>query len=127
MSASARSRWVRCPITGGASREYARKGEARYFRDSESGIIFLDEKPRLEAMAAFVDTEYASGVYRDYVSARELKLATMRRRMDLVRAYARGHRLLDVGCSAGFFLEKLIDLSRPERDDDDRDRRYGRA
>ena len=57
---------------------------AVYLRDPESGIIFLAEKPRLEDMAAFVDAEYEAGVYRDYVNARELKLATMRRRMPVI-------------------------------------------
>ena len=46
-------------------------------------------------MAAFVDAEYEAGVYRDYVNARELKLATMRRRMPvIVRLRPRTH-----GCS----------------------------
>ena len=79
-----------CPLTGNASREYARKGDAVYLRDPESGIIFLAERPRLEDMAAFVDAEYEAGVYRDYVNARELKLATMRRRLPVIRAHARG-------------------------------------
>ena len=88
---------------------YARKGDAVYFRDPSSGIIFLAERPRLEDIAAFVDAEYESGVYRDYVEARELKLATMRRRLPRIREYASGSRLLDVGCGAGFFLEAALE------------------
>jgi SAM-dependent methyltransferase len=98
-----------CPLTGNASREYARKGDAVYLRDPESGIIFLAERPRLEDMTAFVDAEYEAGVYRDYVNARGLKLATMRRRLPVIRAHARGLRLLDVGCGAGFFLEAALE------------------
>jgi 2-polyprenyl-3-methyl-5-hydroxy-6-metoxy-1,4-benzoquinol methylase len=109
MTASVVSGAVECPITGNPSREYARKGRAVYFRDPISGVIFLAERPRVEAMAAFVDTEYETGVYREYADARELKLATMRRRMHLVRAYANGRRLLDVGCSTGFFLEAALE------------------
>ena len=60
-------------------------------------------------MAAFVDAEYEAGVYRDYVNARPLKLATMRRRLPVIRKYARGPRLLDVGCAAGFFIEAALD------------------
>jgi SAM-dependent methyltransferase len=98
-----------CPLTGNASREYARKGNAVYLRDPESGIIFLAERPRLEDMTTFVDTEYEAGVYRDYVDARALKLATMRRRLPVIRAYARGSRLLDVGCGSGFFMEAALE------------------
>jgi 2-polyprenyl-3-methyl-5-hydroxy-6-metoxy-1,4-benzoquinol methylase len=98
-----------CPITGGISRVYARRGDAVYLRDPGSDIIFLAERPRLEDMAAFVDAEYESGVYRDYVDARELKLATMKRRLPRIRQHARGARLLDVGCGAGFFLEAALE------------------
>jgi SAM-dependent methyltransferase len=98
-----------CPLTGNASREYARKGDAVYLRDPESGIIFLAERPQLVDMAAFVDAEYEAGVYRDYVDARGLKLATMRRRLPGIRAYARGERLLDVGCGTGFFIEAALE------------------
>ena len=98
-----------CPITGGVSRMYARKGDGVYFRDPDSNIIFLAERPRLEDMAAFVDAEYEEGVYRDYVEARELKLATMRRRLPPIRQHARGSRLLDVGCGAGFLLEVALE------------------
>jgi SAM-dependent methyltransferase len=98
-----------CPLTGNLSREYARKDNAIYLRDPESGIIFLAEKPQLHDMAAFVDAEYEAGVYRDYVNARALKLATMLRRLPVIREYARGPRLLDVGCAAGFFIEAALD------------------
>ena len=92
------------------SREYARKDNAIYLRDPESGIIFLAEKPPLKDMAAFVDAEYEAGVYRDYVNARPLKLATMRRRLPVILKYARGQRLLDVGCAGrGFFIEAALD------------------
>ena len=100
---------VICPVTGNRSREYARKGDAVYLRDPETSIIFLAEQPQLKEMASFVDAEYERGVYRDYVNARELKLATMRRRLPLIRAHAHGLRLLDVGCGSGFFLEVALE------------------
>lgn len=98
-----------CPITGNPSLKYARKDSAVYLRDPQSGIIFLAEKPQLEDMAAFVDAEYEAGLYREYVNARPLKLATMRRRLPVIREYARGPRLLDVGCGAGFFIETALE------------------
>ena len=98
-----------CPLTGNLSREYARKDNAIYLHDPQSGIIFLAEKPQVKDMAAFVDAEYEAGVYRDYVDARTLKLATIRRRLPVIHKYARGPRLLDVGCAAGFFIEAALD------------------
>ena len=48
-------------------------------------------------------------LYRDYVDARALKLATMRRRLPVISAQARGPRLLDVGCATGFFIEAALE------------------
>jgi 2-polyprenyl-3-methyl-5-hydroxy-6-metoxy-1,4-benzoquinol methylase len=98
-----------CPLTGNPSRVYARKRGGTYLRDPRSGIIFLAEPPRLEDMAAFVDAEYEAGVYRDYLDAAPLKLATAARRLPAIGQYARGRRLLDVGCASGFFLEAALD------------------
>jgi SAM-dependent methyltransferase len=109
MSKAATTESAVCPLTGNLSREYARKDNAIYLRDPESGIIFLAQKPQLTDMAAFVDAEYQAGLYRDYVDARTLKLATMRRRLPVILKYARGPRLLDVGCAAGFFIEAALD------------------
>jgi len=98
-----------CPLTGNPSAPYARKGRALYLRDPRTGVIFLSEPPTLAAMAAFVDDEYESGVYRDYVSARPLKLATARQRLGRLAPFAPGPRLLDVGCAAGFFMEGALE------------------
>jgi 2-polyprenyl-3-methyl-5-hydroxy-6-metoxy-1,4-benzoquinol methylase len=78
-------------------------------RDAQSGVIFLAERPNVEAMAAFVEAEYEAGAYRDYVAARELKLATARQRLALIAPHVGGNRLLDVGCAAGFFIEAALD------------------
>lgn len=98
-----------CPLTGQPARSYARKGRGEYWRDPASGVIFLAEPPSLEHMAAFVDDEYERGVYRDYVSARPLKLATARQRLATIAGYSPGRRLLDVGCAAGFFIEAALE------------------
>jgi len=88
---------------------YARKGRGVYLRDPRSGVIFLSEPPTLAAMASFVDEEYSSGVYRDYVTARPLKLATARQRLQMIAPHRPGPRLLDVGCAAGFFMEAAVE------------------
>jgi 2-polyprenyl-3-methyl-5-hydroxy-6-metoxy-1,4-benzoquinol methylase len=98
-----------CPLTGQPARPYSRKGGGEYWHDPAAGIIFLAEPPSLARMAAFVDDEYERGVYRDYVSARPLKLATARHRLGTIAQYAPGHRLLDVGCASGFFLEAALE------------------
>ncbi|MCC7178105.1 MAG: class I SAM-dependent methyltransferase [Acidobacteria bacterium] len=98
-----------CPLTGNLSVPYASKGRGQYFRDPQSGVIFLAEPPSLEAMATFVNEEYTRGVYRDYVDAKPLKLATARRRLRRLAAFSPGPRLLDVGCAAGFFIEAALE------------------
>ncbi len=98
-----------CPLTGHPAEVYARVGEATYLRDPQSGIIFLERLPGLAEMTAFVEEEYAAGLYRDYVAAGDLKRETGRRRLELLAQFQPGRRLLDVGCAAGFFLEAALD------------------
>jgi SAM-dependent methyltransferase len=56
-------------------------------------------------MISYVNTQYEKGHYSDYVMAREMKLDHFRWRMDRMRPYLKPGRLLDVGCSCGYFLE----------------------
>jgi 2-polyprenyl-3-methyl-5-hydroxy-6-metoxy-1,4-benzoquinol methylase len=60
-------------------------------------------------MHSYADAEYERGLYRDYVEAREMKLAHFRSRMDSVSARIPKGRLLDVGCSCGYFLEVAVE------------------
>ncbi len=98
-----------CPLTGNATRRYAMLPGGEYRIDDATGVIYLPQLPSLERMAAFVDEEYERGVYRDYVEARPLKLATARHRLGLIAPHTSGRRLLDVGCSAGFFMEAAVE------------------
>ena len=99
-----------CPLTGNPSEKYARKDDAVYLRDPESGI----KLPR-EVSSARGDGDVRGRrvrgrqIYRDYVEARELKLATMRRRLTVISQYAAGPRVLDVGCASGFFMEAALE------------------
>lgn len=57
-----------------------------------------------EEMAQYANEQYEVGVYKAYMAARELKEATYRYRLPDIRSRAAGPRLLDVGCSCGFFI-----------------------
>jgi 2-polyprenyl-3-methyl-5-hydroxy-6-metoxy-1,4-benzoquinol methylase len=57
-------------------------------------------------MGDYADAEYgAGGLYRDYVDARDMKLAHFSERLRLMRPHVTPGRLLDVGCACGYFLE----------------------
>lgn len=56
-------------------------------------------------MSAWADTEYTSGAYHGYVAARAMKIRHFERRLDDIGTRVRPGRLLDVGCSCGYFLE----------------------
>jgi len=56
-------------------------------------------------MISYADTEYESGVYRDYVEAREMKLDHFRHRLSRLLPRVPRGRLLDIGCSCGYFME----------------------
>jgi cyclopropane fatty-acyl-phospholipid synthase-like methyltransferase len=56
-------------------------------------------------MLEYANAEYFAGVYKNYASARNLKIATARPRLETIKKLAPGKRLLDVGCATGFFLE----------------------
>jgi 2-polyprenyl-3-methyl-5-hydroxy-6-metoxy-1,4-benzoquinol methylase len=56
-------------------------------------------------MVAWADNEYASGAYRDYVESRPMKLQHFEDRLADVGSRLVPGRLLDVGCSCGYFME----------------------
>jgi 2-polyprenyl-3-methyl-5-hydroxy-6-metoxy-1,4-benzoquinol methylase len=56
-------------------------------------------------MATWADSEYASGAYHDYVAARPMKMRHFEQRLDDVGDLVKPGRLLDVGCSCGYFME----------------------
>ena len=97
---------VICKICGsGSIRHYCRKGPADYYICGLCGVLFQHPVPPRETMRSYADTEYDNGLYQQYVEARDMKIEHFRRRMDFIRPLVRKGRLLDVGCSCGYFLE----------------------
>src|SRR5215831_13874986 len=97
---------IECTICCGArTRQYCRKEAAIYYVCSNCGVIFQHPAPPPEAMVSYADTEYEGGLYREYVEARDMKLDHFRTRMKRLSSRVRKGRLLDVGCSCGYFLE----------------------
>lgn len=96
---------VICPTNGLPARFYCRKGDATYYVEPRSDTIFQAHMPAVSDMRQYANQEYAAGVYLEYASSRDLKLATARSRLDRIKQLGNGTRLLDVGCATGFFLE----------------------
>lgn len=99
---------VACPICGTASREALRVGTATYFGCAVCDTHFQHPMPTIDQMREYVEREYASGVYNDYVGAAKLKALTFARRARLIADRAGLGRLLDVGASCGFFVEQAL-------------------
>ncbi len=70
--------------------------------------LFQAPMPTIEQMRAYVDDQYASGVYHDYVAAGKLKALTFARRAARLAGRVNGGRLLDVGASCGYFVEAAL-------------------
>jgi 2-polyprenyl-3-methyl-5-hydroxy-6-metoxy-1,4-benzoquinol methylase len=56
-------------------------------------------------MRSWADTEYASGAYHDYVTARSMKIRHFEDRFEAISDRVKPGRLLDIGCSCGYFME----------------------
>jgi 2-polyprenyl-3-methyl-5-hydroxy-6-metoxy-1,4-benzoquinol methylase len=56
-------------------------------------------------MVSWANEEYTSGAYRDYVEARPMKIRHFEDRLADIADRVRPGRLLDVGCSCGYFME----------------------
>lgn len=95
-----------CMICGSqAIVAYCHKSPAMYFRCADCSFIFQHPPPPPDDIRSYADTEYNGGLYQDYVRAREMKLEHFRQRLAAIRSHIARGRLLDVGCSCGYFLE----------------------
>jgi 2-polyprenyl-3-methyl-5-hydroxy-6-metoxy-1,4-benzoquinol methylase len=69
------------------------------------GLIFQHPLPARSSMMSWANDEYTSGAYRDYVEARPMKIRHFEDRLSDIGDRVRPGRLLDVGCSCGYFME----------------------
>jgi SAM-dependent methyltransferase len=95
-----------CPICDARTvRPYCRKAQATYFLCTSCDLIFQHPLPTPTAMREWADAEYTDGAYHDYVAARPMKIRHFEDRLADVGDRVRPGRLLDIGCSCGYFLE----------------------
>jgi len=100
----------RCRVcASGDVRLFCRKDAARYLKCRACGLIFLETLPARERMRDHADDLYETGVYSDYVEAKGLKLEHFRRRLAQFGDRHPHGRLLDIGCSCGYFLEVALE------------------
>ena len=86
------------------------KGPASYYRCRGCDTVFQHPLPTPEEMVRYADTQYREGVYRDYVRAREMKHEHFRARLEeFGRRFPPPGRLLDLGCSCGYFLDVALE------------------
>jgi SAM-dependent methyltransferase len=97
-----------CPVCGVPARPAERVPPAIYYGCQVCETLFQHPMPSIAAMQAYVEKEYASGVYANYVAAAELKKLTFARRAQLIARRRSGGRLLDVGASCGFFVDEAL-------------------
>jgi SAM-dependent methyltransferase len=100
---------VACPICGVAAAVAQRVPPAVYYGCPVCETLFQHPMPTIQQMHDYVETQYQTGVYSNYVAAANLKALTFAARARAIAARARGGRLLDVGASAGFFVEAALD------------------
>ena len=95
-----------CPICHAETvGPYCRKEQARYFLCRSCDLIFQHPLPTSAAMREWADAEYTAGAYHDYVAARPMKIRHFEERLADVGDRLKPGRLLDIGCSCGYFLE----------------------
>jgi len=86
------------------------KGPASYYLCRGCDTVFQYPLPTPEEMVNYADNQYREGVYRDYVAARDLKHEHFRHRLlEFGGRFPPPGRLLDLGCSCGYFLDVALD------------------
>ncbi len=99
----------KCPLSGRAAKFYCEKPPAEYYITEGLDLIYQKEVPTVAQMAAYADTQYAAGAYKNYAAAAPLKIDTFQRRIRLLKELGAKGRLLDVGSACGFFIEAALE------------------
>jgi SAM-dependent methyltransferase len=108
MQASANA-MVDCFLCDEPAAFYCELDGGNYFRCDACGSMQLHPTPSLEEMRTYAEQHYKAGVYTEYTRARPLKLATFRRRIELLKQHKPTGKLLDLGCACGFMIEAALE------------------
>jgi len=110
-TASAQLEWVVCPV--------CEEGRARALFDKQGftvvgcpncGLRYVNPRPTADWLAAWYGTQYYQGERANAAGAQhlhfpEMKIATARLRLDLIRPFCATGWLVDVGAGGGFMVE----------------------
>jgi 2-polyprenyl-3-methyl-5-hydroxy-6-metoxy-1,4-benzoquinol methylase len=81
------------------------RGHGRIVSCARCGLVFISPRPP----ADFILDGYRGSADEVYLSDEKSRIAMARRLLALVRGYVSSGRILDVGCAAGFFLDRVRD------------------
>lgn len=99
----------RCPVCdGGEHRVLFRKSGGMYVKCCGCGMVFTNPvftKAALHTYYASLDVDHAGNLEREQVFFRRIYGGGLAR----IAPHAQGTRLLDIGCSSGFFLDMARD------------------
>lgn len=99
-----------CNLCGRASGSpLVNTGEFEVVRCDFCGLAFVNRAFASDELAALYDEGYYNSdderLYSNYLGEAGKRISSSREKVAQLRRFARGGRLLEVGCAAGFFLE----------------------
>ncbi len=100
---------VPCKICANNAKLYCVKESVSYYICKECHSIFQYPLPESRHMAEYTDNQYKFGNYERYVAAKYIKHCHFRNRLNQFRQYFPSGKLLDVGCSCGYFLDVALE------------------
>jgi len=91
--------------------------QASYYYCSNCKSIFLGNLPKADDIVNYVNNEYNSGSYKQYVGAKDMKYEQFKFRIKKINSiipYAPApplgnKKLLDIGCSCGYFIDVALE------------------
>jgi 2-polyprenyl-3-methyl-5-hydroxy-6-metoxy-1,4-benzoquinol methylase len=76
-----------------------------YYYCRNCRCIFQRDTPKSEDLKKYINNEYENGVYKQYVDASKMKYEHFNYRIREIKPFSSNGKLLDIGCSCGFFVE----------------------